>query len=767
ADISGNFSGNSGDHNVFGSNNIGSLNTGNLNHVTNLYQGCVFGAGDKEEASRPYRIIPYRRNSKFTGREDLIELVKRLSEGSGQNRIALHGLGGSGKTQIALEYVYQRAGESDCHVFWVHGSGAQKFSEGFRAIAHHVRIPLASTDTDQEELLASIKRWFEGPDSGDWILVIDNADDEEDFIGNSGPISKFVPQGQRGTLIFTTRSLRVASWQDCERIDVGKMGEDEAGALFLKRYGNRNTLGEEENEAIALILGYLHHIPLAIIGAAAFMTETQTLPSVYLTIFRGSDEHAKRLLSQPFCDIQREADMTESILATYFVTFDRITRQIPLAAELLRLIAFFDRQNIPEELLNQSGLEGMDDPIEFRQAIGKLFGFSLVTSVKIQDKTFYELHRLVQLSLHVYLPTEELNRWRATALGVISRLFPRNWNAGRYVVQLRRCTALRKESNGCDWDEEGARRVMLLGRVNVYQGKADVAEKLLRDLLEEIEESLGLNNPMVLQAFYSLALALRDRGKYGESEAVGRRALEGLERILGLDHPDTLTSLNNLANVLESQGKYHESEEMNRRALEGYQRILGPDHRDTLTSLNNIAGVLESQGKYDESEAMNRRALEGREKVLGPEHPDTLTSLNNLANVLRSQGKYDESEAMNRRALEGREKVLGPDHPDTLASLSNLATIVLESQGRYDESEAMNRRVLEDSVKILGPDHPNTLTSLDNLANVLESQGKYDESEAMHRRGLEGSERILGPDHPDTLTSLNNIANVLRSQGKY
>ncbi|CUS12348.1 unnamed protein product, partial [Tuber aestivum] len=374
-------------------------------------------------------IIPYRRNSRFTGREDLIESIKRISRHNNHTRIALHGLGGSGKTQIALEYVYKCASEMDCHVFWVSGSGALKFIEGFRAIAQCVRIPVASAEMDQEELLASLKRWFEGPDSGDWILVIDNADNEEDFIGNSGAISKLVPQGQRGTLIFTTRSLRVASWQDCERIDVGKMGEDEATALFSKLYGNRNSSKEEENEAIALILGSLHHIPLAIVGAAAFMTETQTPPSAYWAIFQESDEQARRLLLQPFCDIQREADMTESILATYFITFDRISRQMPLAAELLRLIAFFDRQSIPEELLNESGLEGTDDPIEFRQAIGKLLGFSLVTSVKTQDKTLYELHGLVQLSLQAYLPTEELNRWRANALGVVSRLFPQNWDS--------------------------------------------------------------------------------------------------------------------------------------------------------------------------------------------------------------------------------------------------------------------------------------------------------------------------------------------------
>ncbi|CUS11364.1 unnamed protein product, partial [Tuber aestivum] len=102
--------------------------------------------------------------------------IKRLAQGTAHNRIALHGLGGSGKTQIALEFVYRCASERDCDVYWVHGGGVQKFREGFTAIAQHVRIPLPGAETDQEGFLLNIRRWFEGLASGDWILVIDNAD---------------------------------------------------------------------------------------------------------------------------------------------------------------------------------------------------------------------------------------------------------------------------------------------------------------------------------------------------------------------------------------------------------------------------------------------------------------------------------------------------------------------------------------------------------------------------------------------------------------
>ncbi|CUS06869.1 unnamed protein product, partial [Tuber aestivum] len=669
-------------------------------------------------------MIPYSRNRRFTGREHLIDSVKRLCERKGHNRIALHGLGGAGKTQIALEYVYQRASESDCDIFWVQGSGVLRFTEGFRAIAQRVQIPLASAETEEEGFLLSIKRWFEGPESGDWTLVIDNADNEEDFAGNNSPIAKFVPQGPRGTLIFTTRSRQVAFRQECERIGVGKMEEEEAQALFSKHFGSWGRFGDGEGQIAAMILGSVGHLPLAVVGAAAFMVETEILPSEYWAIFRENDKRMKELLLEQFSDIRRESGMTESILGTYFITFDRITKQTPTAGHLLRLIAFFDRQNIPEQLLRECGVEGMDGSIQFHRAIAKLTGFSLVTATKREDKTFYELHRLVQLSIHAYLLPEELDKWSGTALGVVSRIFP------KYEHELR-----------------------------------DTCESYIPHALADLRGLLDPNNSDMLECLSYLASVMTDLGKYDESETMNRHALEVRGKVLGPDHPDTLTSADNLALVLQYQGKYDESETVNRRALQGRERILEAGHPDTLLSVSHLAIVLGRQGKYGESETMHRRVLEGREKVLGPDHPDTLKGLHNLAIVLEHQGKYDESEAMKRRALEGREKVLGPDHPDTLASLNNLA-IVLGYQGKYPESETIHRHGLEGREKVLGLDHPDTLASLNNLAIVLGYQGKYAESLTIHQRALEGREKVLGADHPNTLRSRNNLVILLRCQEK-
>ncbi|PWW80868.1 TPR-like protein [Tuber magnatum] len=756
SDVDGNFNGNTGNHNVFGNGNmIWSMqmprDTTNLGETNEGQAMRARDGGESREASRPYWMVPYCRNIAFTGRESVIKSLEEVCKSGAHNRVALHGLGGCGKTQIALEYVYQRSGEGH---------------------------------------------------------FIDNADNDADFIGNTSPISKFVPQGRKGTVIFTTRSRQVAIRQGCKIIKVGKMEPEEALELFSKRFDSWHSLEDEEKEAVTMILSSVDHLPLAVVGSSAFTTENGTSPSVYWSILQENDKRARELLSERSRDVQREVDMTESILGTYFITFDRMAEQMPLAANLLGLIAFFDRQNIPEELLTRSGLEGMDDSLKFCLAIGKLVRFSLVTEVKHEGTTFYELHRLVQLSIQTYLSIEVAKQGRAAGLQAISRLFPEYeyerqnicaaymshapvltkystdtiaedivyrmamhyMEMGSYndaEVQIRQCIALREADNERDREGDKYSRLILLGMVHFCQGRAKEAEMVFLKVLRDIEKDSGLDHPNILALVRSLTHVLREQGRYEKlEEVVDSGALDGCEKSLGLDHPDTLIVTNILALALLEQGRYEESEVVNRRALEECEKSLGSDHQETLWAVSSLAWVLREQGRYEESEVMNRRVLEGCEKSSGPDHPETLMAANTLAVVLWEQARYEESEVMNRRVLEGYEKSLGSDHSYTLMAINNLAQ-VLRVQGRYEESEVMNRRALEEYEKRFGSDHPNTLAAINNLGVVLLQQGRYGESELISRRALEGYEESFGSDYPKTWMPINNLALVLRKQGKY
>ncbi|KAF8245506.1 hypothetical protein K440DRAFT_646208 [Wilcoxina mikolae CBS 423.85] len=325
-----------------------------------------------------YRILPYCQNNAFTRRDSLSAQLAGFLSKEGHRRVALCGLGGVGKTQIALQYVYQQI-HSECHIFWVHGGSKATFNRDYHRIMS--RIGLSVTDSDEDKALLKLRDWLENEESGNWILVVDNADNPSEYQANRMGMAKYIPQGTKGTLIITTRSGTVASRLGCKSINVPKMDPNDAEELLLRLC----TETVDDTNLMRDLLQALDYLPLAIAAAAAYMRETGTLPTEYLEMLNSS--HQASLLMSEFNDIHREPQndgassaeenegMTESVLTTYYITFRRIRELCPLAADILRLIAFFDRQAIPERFLVESGLEGADDLLSFRKAMGYLLDF--------------------------------------------------------------------------------------------------------------------------------------------------------------------------------------------------------------------------------------------------------------------------------------------------------------------------------------------------------------------------------------------------------
>ncbi|KAH0538559.1 hypothetical protein FGG08_004847 [Glutinoglossum americanum] len=732
--------------------------------------------------------LPFERNGGFVGREDVIASVKSKFLSPGCNRrVALYGLGGIGlyltgvvgrKTQIALEYTYRlRYDSPETSVFWVHGSSYSRFEQSYRGIAKAVGI--RGIEDPKADLFELVNGWFRSEGrSGDWLVVLDNADDISLYFddvrvlagqavtgASSGKRTLFscLPQGSRGSILVTTRSRAAATkiTGGGATIPVERMSTAEAEALL-----NVKLDGEPVDRGDAIrLFEESDSLPLCISQVAAFCRETGQSVSDYLEAYRSSDSDKFELLGHEFGDFARDPEVPNAVLATWVISFNRIKRQDPRAADLISLMSFFDPQRIPESLLRQRADESTT---KFKSAIGILKAFSFVI-VSSDNKTL-NVHRLVHLSTRYWLSEHgEREKWIRIALELLSERYPHGDYQNRNTCAELLPHAQSVLSHDRVVQTHGVARSNLLCHISQYHnicGKYDNAYFEAAEALVLREEALGKEHPHTLVALSKLALVLHSQGKYVAAEEMHRRALEGKAKALGKEHPDTLITLNNLALALDGQGKYEAAEEMHRRVLEGRAKTLGKEHPSTLTSLNNLASVFHSQGKYETAEKMYRRVLEGEVKTLGKEHPDTLTTLNNLASVLGSQDKYEAAEEMHQRVLESREKVLGKEHPVTLSTLNDLAS-VLHSQGKYEAAEEMHRKALEGQEKAPGKEHPDTLTTLNNLASVLGSQDKYEAAGEMHQRVLESREKVLGKEHPDTLTTLNNLASVLDSQGKY
>ena len=734
----------------------------NYYHNESIANYNSYGAGRE-----PPRIMPFERNPRFTGRElTLLEIGKILFQSNRTTKAAIIGLGGVGKTQVAIELVHRVMEEhKDCSVFWISAIDIESLHQGYLAVAQKLNIP--GWNQDGTDVKGLVEDYLSRGSVRHWLLVFDNADDIDMWMqppaskeGADKRLIDYLPRSTRGNILFTTRDRRAAvklAHQNIVRLQ--EMSKDISKELLQKCLIDSSLVDSDNSTGV--LLEQLTYLPLAIVQASAYINENGISIADYVSLLAEKDKSTIELLSEDFEDDGRYRNIKNPVATTWLISFEQISQKDTLAAEYLSFMACIEPKDIPESLLPIA-------PSRKKQldAIGTLNAYSFVN--KRPGGSVLDLHRLVHIATRKWLiENGQMAEWTSKTIIRLAEIFPSDENENRHLwrAYLPHASYILQSPDTSGDQEYRVQLSNKFGMCLLSDGRYKEAENFLKDVTEWRVKALGQEHPATLTSMNNLAWVLDSQGEYEKAEAMNRQTLEFRKQALGQEHPDTLTSMSNLALVLNSQGKYKEAEAMNRQALNVSEKALGQEHPDTLTSMSNLALMLNRQGKYEEAEAINRRTLNGCEKALGLEHPDTLTSMNNLAGVLNKQGKYKEAEALNRWTLKLREKALGLVHPDTLTSMNNLAG-VLTRQSEYEQAEALNRQTLELREKALGHLHPDTLTSMSNLAFVFKRQGKYKEAEVMNQRTLELRENVLGQEHPSTLTSMNNLAWVLNSRGK-
>ena len=695
-----------------------------------------------------------RRNPNFTGRNAVLDNLRQsLSNGqtTAVTQSALYGLGGIGKSQLAIEYAYRFSSSYDV-VWWLRSEEPSSLATDYTALAPQLNIEVPE-GTAQPIVVDAVRDWLDHHQG--WLLVFDNAVDVKS-------LSEYLPRGAGGHALITSRNYE---WKQMALpLEITVWDRGESIAFLHKRTGQDDDAGAD---AIAEELGDL---PLALEQAAVYMDKKGKGYADYLRLFTSRREKLWEKEESP-------DGYKEKVATTWSLAFEEV-ENVPLAQPLLHLSSFTAPDAIPQSLMLQAlGYTGEDqsDPQEvdefaFDEAIAALRSYSLITMEPASD--VYDIHRLVQTVIRDRIDNDDSNRYRVALLNTLSEQFsgdgydnPSCWPAFEQLLSHAERLIEEETNDGVQRDETSS----LLNNMGSYYHCRTLyakAEPLYQRALEIWEKQLGPDHPEVAISLNNLAVLLKDQGKYGKAEPLCQRALAIREKQLGPDHPEIATSLNTLAALLQDQGKYCDAEPLYRRALGIDEKALGPEHLNVASSLNNLASLLQAQGKSVAAEPLYRRSLEIIEKQLGSEHPLVASSLNNLASLLKAQGKYCDAEPLYQRALAIREKQLSSDHPDVAISLNNLA-LLLKAQGKYGEAEPLSRRALAIREKHLGPNHPSVANSLNNLASLLKDQGKYGEAEPLYQRSLAICEKQLGPEHPDVATNLNNLALLLQIQGKY
>lgn len=472
-------------------------------------------------------------------------------------------------------------------MFWIYASNATRFELAYRDIAEGLNLP--GRNDPKTNILSLVSRWLSNNENCLWLMIIDSADDDTILVQPDGtPLIDSVPQTKNGSVIVTSRSSNAAInlIGEFENIINVEPMEPEEALNVLK---NKVPFNDSSNKDAETLVQSLEYIPLAITHAGSYIRMRSQRITIfkYLQMLKESEESLAKLLNNSDVrDLRRDHSARNAVLATWQISFEQIRKSKPESSNLLALMSMFDRQGIPEYLLQHDTSQA-----QFEDAVAPLINFSLIKEGR--EKSSFEMHRLVQVSTRDWLElNNNLELWTMKSLEIMARMFPE----GDYETWVR-CQALFPHA------KEVMNRIMRTNEGSLHG--ANLAHKLGRYLMLS--------------------------GDFSEAEVMHRRAIKGREKVLGLDNPDTLAAVSNLSLTLERQGNYKEAEAICRQILKAREKTLGLKHLDTITTVNNLGSILWRQGRYLEAEQILQRALKERENILGLEHPDTFTTVSNLA----------------------------------------------------------------------------------------------------------------------------------------
>ena len=706
--------------------------------------------------------IPYQRNLVFTGREDVLQQLS-VSLKAGQGTQAICGLGGIGKTQVAVEYAYRHRDEYRA-ILWVRADSHESLILDFVALARLLHLPEKDIQ-DQTIVVRAVKQWMDM--HSQWLLILDNAE-------NIMMISHFLPLAGKGHILFTTQAL--AQGTVAQSIEVSHMGLAE-GTLFLLRRAKR-LLPEASLDQVPIaeciaceeVVEILGGLPLALDQAGAYIEETGCGVSNYVDRY-----HAQRdkLLQRRGTFV---IDHPSPVTTTFLLAFEKVGQINPASAQLLQLCAFLHPDAIPEDLVTGGAPDlGLDlqalanNLIALDEAIEALRTHSLVHRTP-ETKTL-SIHRLVKEILKDTMDREQQRQWAERVVRAVNRVFPdpeetTTWPlCQQYLLHAQACVALIRK-----WSLSFSEATRLLNQVGYYLQHAlaqyTEAEALYSLSLSIDTQAFDPDHPKLIPGLNNLAEIYRLQGKYSQAKPLYQQALAIRLQQFGLNHPSVANGLNNLGMFYGDQGDYAQSEQLHLQALAIRRRSLGPEHREIVYSLNNLADTYRIQEKCDQAEALYQEALTMSKRVLGGDHLDVSTILNNLAVFYSMQNKYNEAQPFCEQSLLITERTLGPNHPDTAITLMGMADIHIH-QGGYDQAEVLIQRALLIFERTLGTKHFHIAQCLHNLGWLYYVQGKYTQAEVSYQEALALYEKYPELKYPHLAEVLHKLADLYKALKKF
>jgi tetratricopeptide (TPR) repeat protein len=690
----------------------------------------------------------------FLGREAFVEELASFMHrrNPGPRVHVLHGLGGCGKTSVAL-MLARRARRRGTAVWWISAATVTSLHTGMR----HLASRLGAIDGE-------IDRAWSGVDSATdlvwrllnkrarpWLLVIDNADEPQALASNGRRLAEGTgwlrpPATRSGHVVVTTRDGNQDTWGSWCRLHPVPMLSVAVGARVLLKLAGPRAGSAEDAEALARRLGGL---PLALHLAGYYLAATAAVPwDTPTATFSGYAEafdagQVTELLGTHSADRSTDEQSRQVIVQAWESSLNLLEgRGLSQARRLLHLLSCFAEHPVPYQILLHTAtmtavgqFEGLDPP-KLWQSLRELAHLGLIELVSDVGTDIDGNSRSQPLTLTIHPLVRQVSR------------------AGTSQIDRTNDLALAADLLGRAADAEG-----LSAEDPTHWPLWQTLAPHAIHVLHELQARTGIDSNVLRRAGHTVNLAgiyLRCRGLHGQGESYQRAVIDVCQPVLGSCDAVVLAARHSLASSLRDGGQLVEAEAAFRSVLSDRTRVLGRHHMHTLASRHMLGYVLWDLGRYDEAESEFRTVLDTVTRVHGPINLLAVNSGTLLAQLLQERDQLDEAETHQRRALETLRHMLSADHPRILNARVDLAAF-RAVRGQVDEAEREYHEVLTRQQQVIGSDHPYTLITRHRLAQLLRDQGHLAAAETAYQAVLHDRLRVLGAEHPVTVATSNEL----------
>lgn len=627
----------------------------------------------------------------------------------------LYGLGGVGKSQIAVEHALRHAPE-DSVTWWINCENPSLIPEEFRSLARAVGISEADK-LPTEQVIREVHGYL-GKLQNDWLLVFDNANDVRQ-------IRPYLPGHGLGRVIVT--SLGRLSGELGEQLHVGCL-DKEAGAAYLMR-----RAGSDDQTSAERLSDELGGLPLALVQAGSYIHEKHISIPRYLQIY---NTHRLELLE----DGSTGDDHLESVRTTWNISFSAIAKRSLGAAALLRICSFFAPDAIPLEVIREelgrwpAPLAGaLSDDRKTESLVGELLNYSLID--RIDDDTL-AMHRLVQLVVRDQLTTSDRSIYSLMVLKFMIDVFPREgWNETTW----RRC------------------------------------ERLVSHALSIVHaaEEIGAGPDGVANVYTSVARYFRSQSRFLEAAVFLETAYGTLESAYREPHLGLGMIANELGRVYQDLGRYSEAKDQLELGLAQTSMHFGEDHPNTAACHNNLGDLLRETDEISLAIEHLELAASINKTKCGPESTEYATSISNLAMTIRHVGEFERAGQLLKESLRIDTAKYGLESIQVAINFNNIGQLLKDAAiaGKDHETEVqvqewlhLSEQYFQMALDIFELHHktPNAqkAITLKNLGNLLAMTDRCLEARTRLESALEISVIVHPAGHPLTVEIRRNLANL-------